>query len=67
MTTVVELLIEIFLTLPGALLYKLVTRSKKSLKLIILEGPDYLSLLGLPISVFVVFIAYQIVKLLRNI
>lgn len=55
-----EMFIEIFLELPGAMVYKYFLRRPGTLKEIILKGPAYLSLMGAGLLVVICFMGYGV-------
>lgn len=60
MNIIIELIIEIVLAYPGALVYKICTNSNRPIKEIVLEGPYYLYLIGLVTTVLLIFGTYSL-------
>ncbi len=51
-----DFIIEIFLSIPGAAVFKTVTRSKKSIKTLILEDTYVMPVIGTAVLIIVCFL-----------
>lgn len=61
---IVEFIVEVVLSYPGALLYKLLFRTRKSVKEIFLDAHPITPFLGLVLIAILCFVSYQAYKIL---